>query len=121
MKEDDEADVDLMFPPINIRKESILFGDNPTTMKNNNALRLWKTLKDRLPFVVTGARTPSTADDNPIGGIYNILFVRLPVIVAGLVYGKNLVEGHQLIVDVGDGPFSVNPLIVLAVLFVILR
>jgi hypothetical protein len=121
LKEDDEADVDLMFPPINIRKESILFGDNPTTMKNNNALRLWKTLKDRLPFVVTGARTPSTADDNPIGGIYNILFVRLPVIVAGLVYGKNLVEGHQLIVDVGDGPFSVNPLIVLAVLFVILR
>jgi hypothetical protein len=121
LKEDDEADVDLMFPPINIRKESILFGDNPATMNNNNTLRLWKTLKDRLPFVVTGARTPSTADDNPIGGIYNILFVRLPVIAAGLVYGKNLVEGHPLIVDVGDGPFSVSPLIVLAVFFVILR
>jgi hypothetical protein len=119
--EDDEADVDLMFPPINIRKESILFGDNPTTMKNNNTLRLWKALKDRLPFVMTGARTPTTADDNPIGGIYNILFVRLPVIVAGLVYGKNLAEGHPLIVDVGDGPFSVSPLIVLAVFFVILR
>jgi hypothetical protein len=121
LKEDDEAEVDLMFPPINIRKESILFGDNPATMNNNNTLRLWKALKENLPFVVTGARTPNTADDNPIGGIYNILFVRLPVVVAGLVYGKNLAEGHPLIVDVGDGPFSVSPLIVLAVFFVILR
>jgi hypothetical protein len=121
LKEDDEADIDLTYPPINIRKESILFGDNPTTTKNNNALRLWKTLKDKLPFVVTGARTPTTADDNPIGALYNIVFVRLPVIVAGLVYGKNLVEGHPLIVDVGDGPFTVNTLIVLAVFFVILR
>jgi hypothetical protein len=121
LKEDDEADVDLMFPPINIRKESILFGENPATRNNNNSLRLWKTLKDRLPFVVTGARTASTADNNPIGAIYNIVFVRLPVIVAGLVYGKNLAEGHPLIVDVGDGPFTVNSLIVLAVFFVILR
>jgi hypothetical protein len=121
LKEDDEADVDLMFPPINIRKESILFGENPATRNNNNSLRLWKTLKERLPFVVTGARTPTTADNNPIGAIYNIVFVRLPVIVAGLVYGKNLAEGHPLIVDVGDGPFTVNSLIVLAVFFVILR
>jgi hypothetical protein len=121
LKEDDEADIDLMYPPINIRKESMLFGDNPATTKNNNALRLWKTLKERLPFVVTGARKPNTADDNPIGALYNIVFVRLPVIVAGVVYGKNLVEGHPLIVDVGDGPFTVNSLIVLAVFYVILR
>lgn len=131
LKQDDEAsnlqnevdrlDAYLMWPPINLRKESILFGENPTTMGNNNALRLWNTLKDRLPFVVTGARTPSTVDDNPIGAIYNIVFVRLPVIVAGLLYGKNLAEGHPLVVDVGDGPFTMSPLIVLAVLFVILR
>ena len=117
----DQLDADLMPPPINIRKESILFGENPATMDNNNILRLWKTLKDRLPFVVTGARSATTADDNPIGAIYNIVFVRLPVIAAGLLYGKNLVEGHPLVIDIGEGPFIVNPLAVLAVLFVILR
>jgi hypothetical protein len=116
-----QLDGDLAPPPINLRKESILFGENPTTMVNNNALRLWKTLKDRLPFVVTGARETDTGDHNPIGSIYNIIFVRLPVICAGLVYGKNLTEGHPLVVDFGEGPLTMNPLAVMAVLYVILR
>ena len=114
-------DADLLPAPINIRKESILFGENPATMDNNNILRVWKALKQGLPFIVTGARTPTTADDNPLGAIYNVIFVRVPVIVAGLMYGKNLTEGHPLIVDFGKGSFVMSPLVVLAVLFVILR
>ena len=117
----DSLDADLLPAPINIRKESILFGENPATMDNNNVLRLWKVLKQCLPFVVTGARTPTTADDNPVGAIYNVVFVRVPVIMAGLVYGKNLAEGHPLIVDFGEGSFVMSPLVVLALLFVILR
>lgn len=121
LKNDDILDAGLSPPPINIRKESILFGENPATMDNNNALRLWKSLKGTLPFVFTGARQPDTADDNPIGGIYNVIFVRLPVILAGLIYGKNEIEGHPLVVDFGDGPFAMNPLVVLGILFFILR
>lgn len=116
-----DLDGDLTPPPINLRKESILFGENPTTAVNNNALKLWMTLKERLPFVVTGARENSKGDENPIGAIYNIIFVRLPVICAGLVYGKNLSEGHPLVVDIGEGPFTMSPLAVFAILFVILR
>lgn len=118
---DDRLDAGLSPPPINIRKESILFGENPATMDNNNALRLWVNLKGTLPFVFTGAREPDTGDDNPIGAIYNIIFVRVPVIVAGLVYGKNQIEGHPLVVDFGDGPLAMNPLVVLGVMFFILR
>ena len=90
------------------------------------ALRLWRTCKNQLPFVVTGARTASrTADENPIGGIYNIVFVRLPTIVAGFIYAKNLLlDGHGMIVDLGfggAGPFELPPIIVGAALYVILR
>jgi len=114
-------DANLLPPPINIRKESILFGDNPATMDNNNALRLWKSLKGTLPFVFTGARRPDTGDENPIGAIFNILFVRLPVILAGLAYGKNSMEGHPLVMDFGNGPHAMNLLLVLAVIFFILQ
>lgn len=119
--ERDSLDADLVPAPINIRKESILFGENPATMDNNNILRVWKILKQYLPFVVTGARTSTTADDNPVGAIYNIVFVRVPVLMAGLVYGKNLAEGHPLIVDFGQGSFVMSPLVVVAVFFLILR
>lgn len=114
-------DKDLMFPAITLRKESILFGENPTTRKNSNALRAWRATKQFLPFVVTGARTPTTADDNPIAGFYNMIFVRVPTIAAGLVYVKNSLTGHPLVIDVGFGASEVNPVIVGAVLFAILR
>jgi hypothetical protein len=105
-----------------VRKESILFGEDPATVASNNALRLWKLMKDSLPYIFTGGQAGSDVSDfNPMGGIYNVIFVRLPTILAGCVYGKNLVEGHPLVVDLGDGPFEVNPLAVAGVLYVILR
>lgn len=114
-------DTNLLPPLINIRKESILFGDNPATKQNNNTLKAWRATKKNLPFVFTGARTASTADDNPIGGFYNMIFVRLPTILAGLVYSKNVVSGHPLVVDLGSGPTELSPLVVASVLFLILR
>ena len=113
----------LLPPTINLRKESILFGDNPATRNDSNSLRAWKATKKILPFVFTGARTPTTADDNPIAGFYNMFFVRLPTIMAGIVYSKNALMGHPLVIDVGfgSGPTEVNPLIVAMALFVILR
>jgi hypothetical protein len=88
------------------------------------ALRVWRTCKQQLPFVLTGARTATTADENPVGGVYNIVFVRLPTILAGLVYTKNLLlDGHGMIVDLGfgAGPFELPPIVVGAALYVILR
>lgn len=117
------SEKDLLRPQVNIRKESILFSDNPATVENNNSLRVWKLCKKYLPFIFTGAREIDTADDNPIGGIYNMIFVRCPTILAGCFYIKNNIDGHPLIVDLGfgNGPFIVNPLVVFAVLFAILR
>lgn len=116
-------DSNLIRPPINIRKESILFSDNPTTAANNNISRTWVSMRMNLPYIITGASKDdvSPVDKNPIGAIYNVMFVRLPTILAGLVYTKNLIQGHPLYCDVGAGPFEIPPLIVYAVLLVILR
>jgi hypothetical protein len=94
---DEIIDVDLLPAPINFSRDSILFGRKPSTLKRNEALTLWKNIKTTFPKIVTGARTSTTADENPIGGMYNMIFVRIPVILAALTYGKNLVENHPLI------------------------
>ena len=115
-------DPDLRPPPVNVRKESILFSDSPATVENNNSLRLWKAMKEKLPYIFTGSRNDTTADENPMGGIYNVAFVRFPTILMGFVYSKNLLDGHGLVVDLGlSGPFEVNPLVVAGALYIILR
>lgn len=116
-------DLDLVRPPINVRKESILFGENPATAKNNNISRLWLTLKISLPYIFTGVSKDevSAVDDNPIGAIYNMIFVRFPSVLTGVVYSKNLIEGHPLYCDVGAGPIEIPPLFVYGVLLIILR
>ena len=114
-------DKNLLFPAITLRRESILFGQNPATRYDSRALRAWRATKRTLPRIVTGARAPHTADDNPMGGFYNMLFVRLPTLAAGLVYAKNIATGHPLVIDVGAGPTEVTPLLVATVLLVILR
>ena len=112
---------DLLPPQVNLKRDSILFGDNPETMKRNTVLTFWKFCKRNLPYLMTGARSPRTADDNPLGGIYNMLFVRIPVLLSGLVYAKNCLQGHPLIIDFGEGPMVVSPLIVAFGLYVLLR
>lgn len=117
----DTLDANLTPPPVNLRKQSILFDDNATTQGNNNILKTWKSLKRTLPFLVTGARTAEMGDEKPLAAIYNMIFVRLPAIVAAILYGKNLMLGHPLIVDFGDGPFALSPLVVFGIFYVLLR
>lgn len=125
LQEQKSIDKNLVRPPINIRKESILFGDDPATAGNNNISRLWQTLKQNLPYVFTGVpkNEVSAVDDNPIGAIYNMIFVRFPSVLASIVYTKNLIEGHPLYCDIGfgAGPFEIPPLFVYGVLLIILR
>jgi hypothetical protein len=100
-----------------------LFSENPSTQRNNSALDAWNAAKSNLPAFLTGAwpwRDLSVADKDPVGALYNIAMVRLPVVLVGILYGKNLIEGHPLVMDIGDGPFVMSPLIVIAVLGIIL-
>ena len=114
---------DLTPPPINFKRDSILFSDNPSTQRKNEALDFWKYCKTNLPPVITGSwpwRPQEVADDNPVGALYNIAFVRMPVIGVFFLYIQNLLQGHPLIMDIGKGPTEISPLIVLSVLALIL-
>lgn len=118
---DDDSHLNDLEPPLlNWRRESILFGTSPATQKNNNALRLWRLCKSKLPPVVTGAYSKTTADTNPIGALFNLIFIRVPILAAGVLYVVNLMNGHPLIMDVGNGMFEVSPLLVAGVLYLML-
>jgi hypothetical protein len=102
----------------NLRKESLLFDENAATRQNNNVRRLWLACQKHLPRVVHGKR--EGIEPEPLGALYNMLCVRIPAIVAGMVYGFNVSTGHPLIVDLGDGAFEMHPIIVATVLYVLL-
>lgn len=121
-----EADArlsDILPPAVSFSRNSILFSERPVTQRNNEVLAFWRGVKSTVPPIVTGAwpwRDPFLADENPMGAFYNILFVRLPIIGMGLVYAKNLNDGHPFIIDYGDGPVEFPPLAVLLVLAIML-
>ena len=121
----DDNDLDDVTPPILIfRKESILFGSNPETKRKNAILDAWKYCTTVLPPLVTGdGSSPADriVDNDPMALFYNMIFVRIPTIVVGVLYFKNLATGHALIVDLGNGPLEVSSPIVVLVLYVILR
>lgn len=113
---------DLRPPTFNLRKESLLFDENAATRQNNNVRRLWLACQKHLPHVVHGTRVDDEKQQpEPLDAIYNMLFVRIPAIVAGLVYCYNLSTGHPLVVDLGDGAFEMNPVLVVAALYILLR
>ena len=75
-----------------------------------------------LPPFVTGAWDEGAGDTKPVEHLYNLLFVRMPTVGAGIVYAKNLLQGHPLIVNFGDGTmFEVPSLFVFGIIAVILR
>jgi len=119
-------DMDELTPPeINLTvfqgSSSTLFDENPVTKANNGPLTLWKETKSLLPPIITGAWGDTRlADNNPVGALYNMMFVRLPTFGMFGVYAKNLFSGHPLIMDFGYGPFQVSPIIVLCTMFLIL-
>jgi hypothetical protein len=77
-------------------------------------------LKQSLPPFVTGAYKPTAADENPMGGLFNMMFIRIPILISGVFYTVNLFSGHPLIMDIGSGPFEVNPVVVAGVLYLML-
>ena len=70
---------------------------------------------------MTGAWEEGRGDERPVEHLYNLLFVRMPTVGAGMVYIKNLLEGHPLIVNYGDGFFEVPSIIVFGIIAAILR
>ena len=114
---------DLTPPPINWARDSILFSKNPATKRNNALLKTWNRCRQYLPPIVTGAwkwRDAGIMDRNPLGAIYNMIVVRIPTMAIGVVYIQNLLDGHPLILDFGQGAYEMSPIVVFSVLALIL-
>ena len=82
---------------------------------------LWRGAKSILPSFATGAWDEGKGDATPVEHLYNLLFVRMPTVLMGILYMRNLSMGHPLVMNYGDGFFEVPPLVVLCVFLVILR
>lgn len=120
--EDDNDELDDLTPPsVSFTRNSVLFGENPPTQRSNGPLWLWQGAKKVFPPFVTGAWEESKGDKKPVEHLYNLLFVRMPVVLVGILYLRNLISGHPLIMNYGDGFFTVPPLVVLGVFMLILR
>mmetsp|Transcript_17556 Transcript_17556/g.37987 ORF Transcript_17556/g.37987 Transcript_17556/m.37987 type:complete len:171 (-) Transcript_17556:129-641(-) len=118
---DSELD-DLTPPSISFTRNSILFGDNAPTQRNNAPLRFWQGTKSVLPPIVTGAwDDEGKGDKKPVEHLYNLLFVRMPTICCLVVYTRNILMGHPLVIDFGDGMLEVPPIIVFGLILAILR
>eukprot|EP00529_Nitzschia_sp_RCC80_P027971 CAMPEP_0113475258 /NCGR_PEP_ID=MMETSP0014_2-20120614/19023_1 /TAXON_ID=2857 /ORGANISM="Nitzschia sp." /LENGTH=252 /DNA_ID=CAMNT_0000368163 /DNA_START=211 /DNA_END=969 /DNA_ORIENTATION=- /assembly_acc=CAM_ASM_000159 len=120
---------DLTPPPVNFARSSILFSDDPSTKaRNNKVLDVWRFCRRYLPPVFTGVwpyraeRAIQTTDADPVDAMYNMVFVRTPVVVVCVTYlYQTFVEHHGLVMDLGyTGPTEINPILVLFVLAVIL-
>ena len=112
----DELD-ELSRPSISFTRNSILFDEDAPTQRDNGPLRVWRSTKSFLPALVTGAWDERKGDRKPVEHLYNMIFIRIPTVLMALVYSKNLVEGHGLILSFGEVP----PIIVFAVFAIILR
>ncbi len=114
---DDELD-ELSRPSISFTRNSILFDEDAPTQRDNGPLRVWKSTKSLLPAVVTGAwDDEKKGDRKPVEHLYNMVFIRIPTVLMALVYSKNLIDGHGLILSFGEVP----PIVVFAVFAIILR
>mmetsp|Transcript_5516 Transcript_5516/g.8486 ORF Transcript_5516/g.8486 Transcript_5516/m.8486 type:complete len:167 (-) Transcript_5516:2453-2953(-) len=113
----DELD-ELSRPSISFTRNSILFDENAPTQRDNGPLRVWKSTKSVLPALVTGAwDDEKKGDRKPMEHLYNMVFIRIPTVLMALVYSKNLIDGHGLILSFGEVP----PIVVFAVFAIILR
>ena len=119
---DDKYELDDLKPPsVSFTRNSVLFGENPPTQRNNGPLWLWRGVKSILPPFATGAWDEGKGDATPVEHLYNLLFVRMPTVLMGMFYMRNLSMGHPLVMNYGDGFFEVTPLVVLCVFLLILR
>ena len=113
---------DLEPPEINFVRNSILFDENPQTKRNNIILNVWKSTRRNVPKFITGAwYDDRTLDDNPMGALYNMAFVRLPILLAYTGYLKNtFLDNHPIFIDFGNGPFLFHPIAATALLILML-
>jgi hypothetical protein len=87
-----------------------------------NLLPVWRGIKTVTPPVITGAYDTGTGDRNPGEALYNLLFVRVPTIVAGLLYFQRTAEGKpEIVMDLGLGQFELPAMAVIAIMYIILR
>ena len=78
--------------------------------------QIWRTAKRYLPPIVTGAWSPADGDDGASMALYNLFFIRVPILAATAWYVRDIViGGGSLELDVGLGPFELPPGIVLAI------
>ena len=55
-----------------------------------DAGEVWRSIKEFLPPIVTGAWTGHEGDQEPLGALYNLVFVRLITLVCTVAYCKAL-------------------------------
>ena len=83
---------------------------------------VWLKCKEILPPVVHGAWKSDAGNENPLGAMYNLLFVRIPTLLAGAWYLSKLLNDNEFLMyfDFGLGPFNLPPAAVALVFIIIL-
>lgn len=85
-------------------------------------LQVWKSVKNTLPPIVTGAYEGSIGDAAPAEALYNLVFVRLPTVATGALYFARLSSGEpEIVMDLGLGQFEMSPILVVFIMWLILR
>ena len=74
-------------------------------------LAAWLAVKSLLPPIVSGAWRKSDGNERPGEALYNLVFVRFPVLCGAAWYTGFVLEGREWYVDLGfgSGPMLVNP------------
>ena len=83
-------------------------------------LRLWRGVKSFSPSFLSGAYNAQDGDLNPGEALYNMAFVRFPTVLGALWYSNIVYHGGGLTLDLGLGPFTVPPGVVLIVVIALL-
>ena len=75
----------------------------------------WATIKKYVPPIVTGSWDANDAerDKRPGEAIYNRVYIRSPVIAAGIWFAQFYATGHHFVMDFGfgSGPVEISPLV----------
>ena len=88
-------------------------GGNFERDSKDSPLLVWKGLKAVLPPIVTGAWKGSEGDDNPLGAMYNLVFVRVVTLACTAWYVKGICGegGGAFSLDFGvGGPVEIPPI-----------
>ena len=117
-----ESKRQLHIPKRQLHMEKDSQVDELKNLLRSSMLTTWRAIKTVAPPVVTGAYDSDTGDGNPFEAMYNLVFVRMPTLVVGLMYYLRLSRGEpEVIMDLGMGQFALSPVVVITAMFFILR